>query len=91
MKIHSRKIRVIKKYVDDLFLLITKGKVNEILAIFNSIDDRVQFTFDLEKDKCIPFFDMTVMKPIKNMSPISKPVSSGRMLNYHSIYPMSKS
>lgn len=92
METHSKRIRVLKKYVDDLFLLLPKGKVNEILEIFNSVDDRIQFTFELEKDNRIPFLDMMVYRDDSEKKFYTnwyrKPVSSGRMLNYHSVHPM---
>ena len=80
--------------MDDLFLLIPRGKVNEILEIFNSVDDRIQFTFEMENNNCIPFLDMTVHRDETNRKYITnwyrKPMASGRMLNYHSIHPMNQ-
>lgn len=94
MESQSRRIRVLKKYVNDLFLLVRKGKVNEILELFNSVDDRIQFTYELEKDKRIPFLDMMVHRDdTENFFYTNwyrKPVSSGRMLNYHSVHPMNQ-
>lgn len=94
MDTHSKRIRVIKKYVDDLFLLLPKGLVNEILLIFNSIEERIQFTFESEENNCIPFLDMTVHRDVVGKVFFTnwyrKPVASGRMLNFNSIHPMSQ-
>lgn len=61
----SLRIRVIRKYVDDLFFLIPIGLLGEVLLIFNSINERIQFTFESERDDQIPFLDMTVHRDEK--------------------------
>lgn len=94
MEQKSRRIPILKKYVDDLFLLLPKNDVDEILSIFNSIEERIQFTFERETSNSIPFLDMTVFRDesIKGFYTrwYRKPVSSGRILNYKSIHPMSQ-
>lgn len=94
MEQNSRKIPIIKKYVDDLFLLLSKNRVEEILSIFNGIEERIQFTFEHESSNCIPFLDMTVFRDESVNGFYTKwyrkPVSSGRILNFKSIHPMSQ-
>ncbi|XP_062716065.1 uncharacterized protein LOC134291828 [Aedes albopictus] len=86
----SFSIRVLKKYVDDLFLVLPKTEVQSTLAAFNNYDQHLQFTVEDEKDGALPFLDTLVMH--HNDGSVStqwysKPISSGRLLNYHSFHP----
>ena len=42
-------------YVDDLFLLILKDKLDHTLKIFNSFDKEIQFTYEIEKNSRLNF------------------------------------
>lgn len=92
MEQHSRKIPIIRKYVDDLFLLLPSDRVDDVLSIFNGVEERIQFTFERETSGNIPFLDMTVYRDEERRGFYTKwyrkPVASGRILNYNSIHPL---
>lgn len=92
MEQHSRRLPIIKKYVDDLFLLLQADQVDHVLSMFNSIEERIQFTFEQESSGSIPFLDMTLFRDEETRGFYTKwyrkPVSSGRILNYGSIHPL---
>ncbi|XP_055604662.1 regulating synaptic membrane exocytosis protein 1 [Uranotaenia lowii] len=48
----------IKKYVDDLFLVLPPTQVNEIKNVFNAQHENVQFTVEMEENESLPFLDM---------------------------------
>lgn len=91
MEHHSRRIKVMKKYVDDMFLLLPKESIKEILLLCNSVEDRMQFTFERETSNSIPFLDMTVFHDEDKRSFFTKwhrkPVSSCRLHSFKSIHP----
>lgn len=81
----------IKKYVDDLFLLIPIGMEDAILSIFNEVNAHIQFTCEIETNCCLPYLDMLVRRD-ESTGRITtnwyrKPVASGRLLNYQSFHP----
>ncbi|XP_062713765.1 uncharacterized protein LOC134290613 [Aedes albopictus] len=82
---------VIKKYVDDLFLVLHESQVEHILGIFNQYDPHLQFTMELEKEGALPFLDTLVIHNTDDHTLqtrwYSKAISSGRLLNYHSYHP----
>lgn len=55
-------LTVVKKYVDDLYLIVPETCVLEIIAIFNSANIDVQFTYEMEKDFCLNYLDMTIIR-----------------------------
>lgn len=81
----------VKKYVDDLWLELPANLTNEILSIFNSADINIQFTIEIEKNGCLPFLDMVVIRNIQNGTITTrwhkKSIASGRMIHYHSVHP----
>jgi hypothetical protein len=85
---------VMKKYVDDLFLLIPSELVNETVATFNEVNSHIQFTCEVEKEHKLPFLDMCIIRdPIIGTITTnwySKPMASGRLLNYKSFHPMNQ-
>ncbi|XP_055613583.1 uncharacterized protein LOC129760028 [Uranotaenia lowii] len=81
----------LKKYVDDLFLILPHGKIQSTLKIFNEYDVHLQFTVEEEIDGRLPFLDMTVIRNHDNTLDTEwycKPISSGRMLNFLSFHNM---
>ncbi|XP_058456432.1 uncharacterized protein LOC131433843 [Malaya genurostris] len=82
---------ILKKYVDDFILALPKSEVQNTLQKFNSYNPHIQFTLEEESDNKLPFLDTLVIR--QNNQTIStkwysKPISSGRLLNYHSFHPM---
>lgn len=79
-----------KRYVDDCIACIPKNKVNQILTKFNSINEKIQFTIEIEKEKSINFLDLTLIRT-KNQIRTKlyfKPTASGRYLNFNSYQPL---
>nr|CAI5855617.1 unnamed protein product [Callosobruchus analis] len=84
-------IPFIKRYVDDLLLALPEDKIDHVLAIFNSFNPNIQFTAERENNHSIPFLDMLVIRnPNTNVlctKWYTKPMSSGRYINYFSYHP----
>lgn len=81
------------KYVDDLFLIIPKHRIQETLNIFNSIHPKIQFTHEIERNKTLPFLDVSVIHDTNGSLQFdwyTKPTSSGRILNYFSNHPLTQ-
>lgn len=84
-------IRVIKKYVDDLFLCVPAESVDEVLYAFNNYHPKLQFTVETEQNRQLPFLDMVVVRNEDQTFATDwyqKPIASGRFLNYHSAHPI---
>lgn len=84
-------IKILKKYVDDIFMMVPATQIDQILAIFNGINQHIQFTCERENDNSIPFLDMLVRRHDDGKITTEwyrKPISSGRILNYESFHPL---
>lgn len=84
-------IPVIRKYVDDLFLLIPADKIDETLEAFNSYHPKIQFTVESENNGRLPYLDMTVVRQQDHSIRTEwfiKEIASGRQLNYLSMHPL---
>ncbi|XP_037041507.1 uncharacterized protein LOC119078137 [Bradysia coprophila] len=78
------------KYVDDMFTSVPTNFAQHTINILNSVNHRIQFTSEVEKDGQIPFLDVIVFR--NNDGTIgtrwySKPSSSNRLLNFFSNHP----
>lgn len=78
------------KYVDDIITAIPKDKINEILDVFNSNNENIQFTIETESNNSVPFLDTLVIRN-ENLNNIlidwyRKPIHSGRYLNFQSYH-----
>ncbi|XP_062706909.1 uncharacterized protein LOC115256058 [Aedes albopictus] len=85
-------IPILKKYVDDLFLVLPATLVQHILNAINQYNPHLQFTVEVEKDRSLPFLDTLVIRNADQSlrtSWYSKPIASGRLLNYLSFHPTS--
>lgn len=84
----SFEVPFMKKYVDDLVCAVPQGKNEEILTIFNSYNEHIQFTIEEEDDNhSIPFLDTKMIRTESNVIKLDwyiKPTSSGRYMNYFS-------
>ncbi|XP_046435222.1 uncharacterized protein LOC124187022 [Neodiprion fabricii] len=86
-------IPIIKSYVDDLFAVVPKDKVDIILDVFNSVDKDIQFTLEVENNGKLPFLDILIERSEDGdliTSWFKKPYSSGRILNFNSNHPLSQ-
>ncbi|XP_053691760.1 uncharacterized protein LOC128740250 [Sabethes cyaneus] len=84
-------IPVIKKYVDDLFLVLPADKVEEVLGTFNQYNSNLQFTCEIEQNQRLPFLDMVVIRqPDQSIKTewYCKPMASGRFIDYFSTHPL---
>ncbi|XP_062541373.1 uncharacterized protein LOC134209403 [Armigeres subalbatus] len=50
-------IPIVKKYVDDLFLVLPRTEVQNVLDTFNQYNAHLQFTVEKEIDGSLPFLD----------------------------------
>lgn len=55
---------MIKKYVENLILVIPRDEVDITLTSFNNYDHNIQFTIEFEIDDRIPFLDMTLIRDV---------------------------
>ena len=51
-----------RRYVDDTFTVVKKGKKEEIIEALNSFHPNIKFTHETEKDGLIPFLDVLLKK-----------------------------
>ncbi|XP_055680320.1 uncharacterized protein LOC129788370 [Lutzomyia longipalpis] len=83
--------KLVLKYVDDLFLVVHKDVVNQLLLHFNSINEKIKFTHELEKEGELPYLDTMVKRNEDGTLSTrwyQKPIASGRILNFASLHPM---
>ena len=82
----------IYRYVDDIITCIPYDKIDQMLDILNSYEQRLQFTHELEIDNEISCLDVLLIRyndKVKTNWYI-KPTFSGRFLNYYSKHPRSQ-
>lgn len=84
-----KKVKIVKKYVDDFFIIAHKNIVSNILDVFNSYHPRIKFTVELEADSQINYLDMRIIREDKKLKfdVYRKEISSLRLLNYISYHP----
>jgi len=84
------KIPIYYKYVDDILLAAHHSQFNDILQIFNSFHDRLQFTLEYSDNNQINFLDKKIILDDRTVifDIYKKPTSSGRSLNFHSHHPL---
>ena len=51
-----------RKYVDDTFTLVKKGKKEEVIRALNNFRPNIKFTHETEKDGQIPFLDVIIKR-----------------------------
>lgn len=84
-------IPFIKKYVDDLFLVLPPDKVQDVVNTFNEVNQNIQFTLEMEEGRRLPFLDMALIRQEDDTVKTEwycKSIASGRFLNFHSSHPM---
>jgi hypothetical protein len=83
------KISTFLRYVDDIFAIIPRSKINEVLNAFNNYHPRLKFTFEIENNNVINFLDTTVIRNDERLITnwYRKPTFSGRYINYFSNHP----
>lgn len=83
------KPRILTKYVDDLFAIIKKDEIHNMLQILNSFNRQIQFTMELENDKKLPYLDTIIHRQgyMLKLDWYQKPTASGRLINFNSKHP----
>lgn len=78
-------IKYINKYVDDIFAIVKKNDVEEILKVFNTQRSKIQFTTEVEDGNKLAFLDVEIHRSNKIIKTncYAKSVASSRMINYH--------
>ena len=51
-----------KRYVDDTFTVVKKGKLDEIIATLNNFHPNISFTHEIEEERKMAFLDVSIMK-----------------------------
>lgn len=78
------------RYVDDSSTACPLNKTDELRRIFNSYNENLQFTIEVEKDDKIPFLDCMLHRQKNGLIKTNwfhKNTWSGRYLNFHSHLP----
>jgi hypothetical protein len=51
-----------KTYVDDIFCIMEKHKIQETLNTLNSQHDSIKFTYETEVNRVLPFLDLEIIR-----------------------------
>jgi len=80
------------RYVDDVLLAAPVDRLNELLEIFNSFHNRLQFTLEIGINNKINFLDVTIILNDQRImfDRYEKPTNTGRYINYCSQHPLSQ-
>ena len=81
-----------KRYVDDIFSVIPKGKRDTVLNYLNFIDPYIKFTVEPpNKEEAIPFMDTSPQSRSEeiSVSVYRKPTHMDRYLDFNSSHPIS--
>src|SRR5580765_2768939 len=82
-------VTVFYRYVDDIFAVVRRSKIDEILTIFNNYHERLKFTHEMESNSCINFLNTTVIRNNLKLRTnwYRKPTNSDRYINFYSNHP----
>ncbi|XP_055918518.1 uncharacterized protein LOC129950611 [Eupeodes corollae] len=82
----NAKPNFIVKYVDDIFAVMDKYKVADLLLILNGFHSKLQFTVENENNSSISFLDVKIHRMDTQLSFdwFQKPTASGRLINFRS-------
>lgn len=78
------------RYVDDIFAVLPRTKLDKTLMTFNNYHQRLKFTYELEVNSSISFLNTMVIKKDNKLITnwFRKPTWSGRYINYYSNHPL---
>ena len=70
------------RYVDDVFTIIKKDKLQNTLEKINKAHQKIQFTYEEEKDGQLPFLDVLVTREVNsfNFNIYRKPTDTKRVI-----------
>ena len=80
------------RFVDDVFSIMKKSFVQEFLTHLNNQHPSIQFTFEMEDNRKLPFLDTTVHHcedGTLRIDTFRKPTHTGRYLQLDSSHPLS--
>ena len=80
-----------RRYVDDTWVVLPKDNVSAFASFINSVEQSIQFTFELEDEhSSLPFLDVIVKRVRETLSfeanMYTKPTSSNRYLPFTSCH-----
>jgi len=80
------------RYVDDILLAIPENEIDTTVNVFNSLHDRLQFTYETSINNVINFLNVTVYVEENQFifDLFFKPSFSGRYLHFHSNHPITQ-
>ena len=81
-----------RRYVDDSFVVFrSRDHIIPFLEYLNSKHPNIKFTYEIEKDHCLPFLDVNIMfsNGIFSTSVYRKPTFTGLFTNFDSFIPIS--
>lgn len=78
------------RFVDDVFAIVPRTKIEKILTVFNNYHQRLKFTYEIEINSSISFLNATVIRSDNRLITnwYRKPTWSGRYINYYSNHPL---
>ena len=78
------------RYVDDIILTAPAKDINRIVKSFNDYHDRLQFTVERERNRCLNFLDLSIIVSNNTIyiDWYQKETFSGRVLSYFSNHPL---
>lgn len=85
----NRPPKVLCKYVDDMFLVMKRHEINQMMTDINTRHPTLRFTIERENNNKIAFLDVTVIRENNTLHTnwYRKEIASGRILNYLSSHP----
>ncbi|UYV75030.1 hypothetical protein LAZ67_12002186 [Cordylochernes scorpioides] len=84
-------IKIWGRYIDDVFAVIQKEKLNEIIVKLNNLEIGIEFTVETEKEGFLPFLDVGLSRKEDGSiltSVYRKPTDCGIHLNFNSNNPI---
>ena len=93
LSVINRPVLIYKRFVDDCLLAVKNTEIDNILSMFNSYHPSLQFTVEVEHNKCLPFLDLNIIRLDNQFAKTNwyrKATFSGRYLNYFSHHPLSQ-
>ena len=76
--------------MDDIICISNKDSIQSKFENINNLHPALKFTFEKQKDNCLPFLDMLIHNVDGKLSSswYRKPTDTGLTLNFHSLAPM---
>jgi len=84
-------VNLFYRYVDDIFLIIPKAKLDSVLLSFNNYHPRLKFTCEIECNNTLNFLNTSVIRTDSGVLTTNwyrKPTFSGRYINFYSNHPL---